>query len=193
MMDTGKNPFDFLFAHPSCKALVPAGRRDHPWFCATFFSQFSIFSFFDIQLNKEIHSVWKSPEMSHWSFSFLAFSSIFDLSGNTVKCKCSSLRSQCWMRLFLWFSNTVSIVAFFWVLFWRGNFSHIFQSTPIFPRFTTRSSLSICICVTIFQSARDTFMSGSLHSSTAHGHQEYWSQLNDKMHQEVAATLPAHQ
>ena len=48
----------------------------------------------------------------------------FDISGNTVwpqasgfqnspkfttfgRCKCSSLRSQCWMRLFLWFSNTV--------------------------------------------------------------------------------------
>ena len=77
---------------------LPAGETTHDF--AHLFSQFSIFSFFDIQLNKEIHSVWKSPEMSHWSFSFLAFSSIFDLSGNTVKCKCSSLRSQCWMRLF---------------------------------------------------------------------------------------------
>ena len=25
------------------------------------------------------------------------------------KCKLSSLRSQCWMRLFLWFSNTVKL------------------------------------------------------------------------------------
>ena len=64
----------------------------------------------------------------------LAFSTNFcpiktDLSGNTVwqqalgfqklakmdhfvhsKCKRSSLRSQCWMRLFLWFSNTVSSI-----------------------------------------------------------------------------------
>ena len=28
------------------------------------------------------------------------------------KCKLSSLRSQCWMRLFLWFSNTVKFVFF---------------------------------------------------------------------------------
>ena len=28
------------------------------------------------------------------------------------KCKRSSLRSQCWMRLFLWFSNTVLILSF---------------------------------------------------------------------------------
>ena len=28
------------------------------------------------------------------------------------KCKRSSLRSQCWMRLFLWFSNTVHQVYF---------------------------------------------------------------------------------
>ena len=71
------------------------------------------------------HSVWKSPNLSYLSFSILAFSTNFcpikiDLSGNTVdfklqklakmdhfwltfvhsKCKCSSLRSQCWMRLF---------------------------------------------------------------------------------------------
>ena len=66
-------------------------------------------------------------------FEILAFFTNFcpfktDLSGNTVwpqasdfqklakidlfwasyiKCKGSSLRSQCWMKLFLWFSNTV--------------------------------------------------------------------------------------
>ena len=74
--------------------------------------------------------------MSHFNFWNLAFPPVFcpikiDLSGNTVwpqtsgfqklaktdhfwkltfvhpKCKRSSLRSQCWMRLFLWFSNTV--------------------------------------------------------------------------------------
>ena len=68
-----------------------------------------------------------------WSFEFWHFPQIFVLSGNTVwpqalgfqklvkmdhfwhfwwtfvhsKCKRSSLRSQCWMRLFLWFSNTL--------------------------------------------------------------------------------------
>ena len=77
------------------------------------------------------HSVWKSSKMSHLNFRILAFSTYFwpiktDLSGNTVwppasavqkspkytifafsitfvhsKYKRSSLRSQCWMRLFL--------------------------------------------------------------------------------------------
>ena len=32
---------------------------------------------------------------------------IFFLSTQKWKCKCSSLHSRCWMRLFLWFSNTV--------------------------------------------------------------------------------------
>ena len=32
------------------------------------------------------------------------------------KCKRSSLRSQCWMRLFLWFSNTVDRVSFLWLV-----------------------------------------------------------------------------
>ena len=79
-----------------------------------------------------VHNVWKSSKMSHLNFWILAFSTNFcpietDLSGNTVwpqalrfkkspnwgflafltnfwhsKCKRSSLRSQCWMRLFLW-------------------------------------------------------------------------------------------
>ena len=80
------------------------------------------------------HSVWKILKMSHFSFSILTFSTNFcniknDLSGNTVwgfqkvakmgyfwhfwwtfvysKCKRSSLRSQCWTRLFGRFSNTV--------------------------------------------------------------------------------------
>ena len=57
-------------------------------------------------------SVWKS-KMSHLSFSiffinspnwpFSAFLMNFCLS----KCKRSSLRLQCWMRLFWWFSSTV--------------------------------------------------------------------------------------
>ena len=66
----------------------------------------------------------KITQMSHLIW-ILEFSTNYcpipsDLSGNTVwpqasriqlssiqKCKRSSLRSQCWMRLFLWFSNTV--------------------------------------------------------------------------------------
>ena len=31
----------------------------------------------------------------------------FKLTFVHSKCECSSLRSQCWMRLFLWFSNSV--------------------------------------------------------------------------------------
>ena len=77
---------------------------------------------------KVLHIVWKLLKMSH-----LNLARIFVLSGNTVwpqtsgfqkvvkidyfwhfpwtfgqsKCKRSSLRSQCWIRLFMWFSNTV--------------------------------------------------------------------------------------
>ena len=42
-------------------------------------------------------------EIFHNFCAFLALLSTFVHS----KCKRSSLRSQCWMRLFLWFSNTV--------------------------------------------------------------------------------------
>ena len=52
-----------------------------------------------------LHNVWKLLKMSHLDFSILTFSTNFchikiDLSGNTVW-------PQCWMWLFLWFSNTV--------------------------------------------------------------------------------------
>ena len=58
--------------------------------------------------NRWVHSVWKSLKMSHFNFSLiLAFSIIFCPINVHSKCKRSSLRSQCWMRLFLWFSNTV--------------------------------------------------------------------------------------
>ena len=36
----------------------------------------------------------------------------FQLTFVYSKCKLSSLRSQCWMRLVLWFSNTVQIIEF---------------------------------------------------------------------------------
>ena len=85
----------------------------------------------------KIHSVWKSPKMSHlfgfWHFppilvelKLTCLVTLFDrkVSGFQklaklnhflaflmnfcpLKWKRSSLRSQCWMRLFLWFSNTV--------------------------------------------------------------------------------------
>ena len=84
-----------------------------------------------------LHIVKKLLKMSHLNFDiFRQFFPIkTDLSGNTVwpqasgfqklakmdhfwhfeltfvhsKCKRSSLRSQCWMRLFLWISNTVPL------------------------------------------------------------------------------------
>ena len=81
-----------------------------------------------------LHIVWKRIKMSHFDFRLWHFPPVFcpfesGMSGNTVwlqasgfqkthqnwpflalitqKCKLSSLRSQCWMRLFLWFSNIV--------------------------------------------------------------------------------------
>ena len=44
------------------------------------------------------HNGWKLSKMSHLNFLIVSY----------WKCNRSSLRSQCWMRLFLWFSNTVS-------------------------------------------------------------------------------------
>ena len=44
-------------------------------------------------------SFQKVPKMDHFWHFLLTFVH--------SKCKCSSLRSQCWVRLFLWFSNTV--------------------------------------------------------------------------------------
>ena len=52
-----------------------------------------------------VHSVWKSPKMSHSSFFY--YVTFHQLSHFLMNSKCSSLRSPCWMRLFLWFSNTV--------------------------------------------------------------------------------------
>ena len=122
-------------------------RANNPnrWFWTNIALRWQLWWWFPVSLSDQIHtqiiylhSVWKSPKMSHLNCSILAFSTIFwpiktDLSGNTVwpqasgfqklakmdnfwhfqltfvhsKCKRSSLRSQCWKRLFLWFSNTV--------------------------------------------------------------------------------------
>ena len=79
--------------------------------------------FFKIQ--DQMHSVWKSPKMSHFPPIFVLLKltclvTLFDCKLQVFKnspkwtifgifnlCKRNSLRSQCWMRLFLWFSNTV--------------------------------------------------------------------------------------
>ena len=79
------------------------------------------------------HSVWKSPKMSHLNFSILAFPNHFCPFVRS-SCKRSSLRSQCWMRLFLWFSNTVSntynIEQLEMMLYnWRVELAPWFEST----------------------------------------------------------------
>ena len=50
----------------------------------------------------------KLAKMDHFWHFFLTFVH--------SKCKRSSLRSQCWMRLFLWFSNTVFWLKIRWNL-----------------------------------------------------------------------------
>ena len=57
------------------------------------------------------HSGWKSPKKSHFQ-KITKFDHFWHFSSTFVhsKCKCSSLRSQCWMRLFLWFSTTVHTI-----------------------------------------------------------------------------------
>ena len=47
------------------------------------------------------------------------------------KCKRSSLRSQCWMRLLLWFSNTVIVISRFFSLFFSRYGTH-FKSYELF-------------------------------------------------------------
>ena len=77
-----------------------------PWNSTLFFSRL-IFNSLNCYC---IHIVWKLLKMSHLNFWILAFSTNFcpiksDLSGNTVWPQVF----QCWMRLFLWFSNTMCI------------------------------------------------------------------------------------
>ena len=82
------------------------------------------------RIKKRLDIVWKSPKMSDLNILFWHFPPIFVSSNLTScniiwphkigylwlffwltvvhsKCKRSSLRSQCWMRHSLWFSNTV--------------------------------------------------------------------------------------
>ena len=54
-------------------------------------------------MNGFVHKMFENHSKCRiWIFEFWYFPPI-DLSGNTVR----NVRSQCWMRLFLWFSNTV--------------------------------------------------------------------------------------
>ena len=52
-----------------------------------------------------LHIVWKCQNVE---FKFLNFDIFYQIFVHW-KCKHSSLRSQCWMRLFQWFSNTVNL------------------------------------------------------------------------------------
>ena len=64
-------------------------------------------NFYPIKIDMSGNTVWpqtsgfqKLAKMDHFLY--------FKLTFVHSKCKRSSLRSQCWMRLFLWFSNTVT-------------------------------------------------------------------------------------
>ena len=70
------------------------------------------------------------------------------------KCKRSSLRSQCWMRLFLWFSNTVrqhllcmhkkqALLQVFDEYFVRNAFSEGYSLYPILLRPKSRGQISL--------------------------------------------------
>ena len=92
------------------------------------------------------HKVFKTCQ----NWPFLAFFMTFC----PLKCKRSSLRSQCWMRLFLWFSNTVmmsnvSIHIVYLLTFW-SNFVQI-KSTSIalsswYFRSCLQNLLHILVC-----------------------------------------------
>ena len=64
---------------------------------------------FFIQLLHKSTLFENHPKCRIWDFNFSIFHHFwhFWLTFVYSKCKRSSLRSQCWMRLFLWFSNTV--------------------------------------------------------------------------------------
>ena len=60
-------------------------------------------NFCRIKINLSGNTVWpQASGFQNWPFlTFLM---------NFCPCKRSSLRSHCWMRLFLWFSNTLSLI-----------------------------------------------------------------------------------
>ena len=88
-------------------------------FQTTFWFQ-SIFHYYSLLLsttyifhNLLLHSVWKSPKMSHLNFSILAFSTNFcpiktDLSGNTVWPQTSDFQKLAKMTIFGIFDKLLS-------------------------------------------------------------------------------------
>ena len=65
------------------------------------------------------------------------------------KCKRSSLRSQCWMRLFLWFSNTVQIYFHKIVhLLWHPTLQEMVGVHPDAVGFLKRIKINdFCFCI----------------------------------------------
>ena len=68
------------------------------WYFSSFFVRSKVTSLVTL-FDRKFH-VFK---MNHFWWTFVH-----------SQCKRSSLRSQCWMRLILWFSNTVNFRIFFW-------------------------------------------------------------------------------
>ena len=64
-------------------------------------------TFCPIKTNPSGNTVWPQASGFQNSPKLTIFGTSNELFVH-AKCKRSSLRSQCWMRLFLWFSNTVS-------------------------------------------------------------------------------------
>ena len=97
---------EFPVLHMTAVFLVhKADDEDHIWSCEIHFGSTveQDSKFFTFR-----HSGWKSQKKSHFQ-KITKFDHFWHFSSTFVhsKCKCSSLRSQCWMRLFLWFSTTV--------------------------------------------------------------------------------------
>ena len=122
----------------SSKMIIKHQGQIFYWFVCFWIGENGVRGFWKFS-NSVLHIVWKLLKVSHLNFLILAFSTNFcpiksALSGNTVwqqtsdlqklakidhfclfiellstQCKCSSLRSKCWIRLFLWFSNTVIV------------------------------------------------------------------------------------
>ena len=86
-----------------------------PPFCSLFVALTTLHIFEAIKWHYTLHSVWKWPNMSHLNFwpkapCFQKVAKMDHFCSKLIfvcsKCKSSSLRLQCWMRLFLRLSNT---------------------------------------------------------------------------------------
>ena len=102
----------------------------------------------------QVSGLQKSPKLTIFG--------IFNELLSTQKCKRSSLRSQCWMRHFLWFSNTVYLILHFkhisrdrktfWMTMPLGKFSSFVLdvlsvtqvSPPFLCHFPVERPLSLC-------------------------------------------------